>query len=111
MPEGTVLTVDFELDGNKFTALNGGPQFKFSEAVSFMIYVKDQDELDHYWNARTADGGEESYCGWLKDKFGLSWQVVPTRLGELISAGGGSASQALMGMRKIIIADLEAAGA
>lgn len=108
MPEGMVLIVDFELDGKQFTALNGGPQFKFSEAISFVIHVADQGELDHYWNALTADGGEESYCGWLKDKFGLSWQVVPSRLGELMAAGGGAASQALMGMRKIVIADLEA---
>lgn len=109
MPEGTVLVIDFELDGKAFSALNGGPRFTFSEAISFVIHVKDQEELDFYWNALIADGGEESYCGWLKDKFGLSWQVVPSRLGELMSAGGGAATQALMGMRKIIIADLEAA--
>lgn len=109
MPEGTVLVIDFELDGKAFSALNGGPRFTFSEAISFVIHVNDQEELDFYWNALTADGGEESYCGWLKDKFGLSWQVVPSRLPELMSGGGGAATQALMGMRKIIIADLEAA--
>ena len=74
---GTILAVSWELDGQDFTGINGGPMFQFDEAVSFAINCKDQDEIDHYWNALTADGGEESMCGWLKDKYGLSWQVVP----------------------------------
>ena len=77
MKEGDVLTVDFTLDGQQYTALNGGPQFRFSEAVSFQIVCADQEESDRYWDRLTADGGEESMCGWLKDRFGLSWQVFP----------------------------------
>ena len=76
-PEGSVMTVNFFLDGQEFTALNGGPQFKFNEAVSLIINCENQEEIDHYWNKLTANGGEEGPCGWLKDKFGLSWQVVP----------------------------------
>src|SRR5215468_4460458 len=82
-PEGGVLTVDFSLDGQRYVGLNGGPEFTFSEAVSFQIMCADQDEVDHYWD-RLADGGEEGPCGWLKDRFGVSWQVVPTVLDELI---------------------------
>ena len=78
-PAGTVLTVEFELDGQSFTALNGGPQFKFSEAISFQISCESQDEVDSYWSKLT-EGGEEGPCGWLKDRFGVSWQVVPTAL-------------------------------
>lgn len=86
VPAGTVLAVEFELDGTLFAGLNGGPQFQFSEAVSFSIDCADQDEVDHYWNALTGGGGEESQCGWLKDRFGgVSWQVVPRRLDELMS--------------------------
>lgn len=82
--EGAVMTVVFSLDGRRFVGLNGGPQFTFSEAVSFQISCADQDEVDHYWNA-LSDGGEEGPCGWLKDRFGLSWQVVPTTVLELMT--------------------------
>jgi predicted 3-demethylubiquinone-9 3-methyltransferase (glyoxalase superfamily) len=112
-PAGSVLTVDFTLNGQNFLALNGGPIFKFTEAVSFMIDCKDQAEVDHYWNSLLADGGEESVCGWLKDKYGLSWQVVPSRLTELTTHSdpiiAGKAMKAMLGMKKIIIADLEKA--
>jgi predicted 3-demethylubiquinone-9 3-methyltransferase (glyoxalase superfamily) len=77
-PKGSVLTVAFELDGQRFTALNGGPKFKFTEAISFSVRCESQEEIDHYWTKLTA-GGSESQCGWLKDKFGLSWQIVPAR--------------------------------
>jgi predicted 3-demethylubiquinone-9 3-methyltransferase (glyoxalase superfamily) len=105
VPKGTPLTIVFELDGQMFIALNGGPHFKFNEAVSFVIRCESQQEIDHYWDALTADGGQESQCGWLKDKFGLSWQVVPTRLGELLRTP--KAMQAMMGMKKLVLADLE----
>jgi len=119
-PEGTpgaqpgdALTVEFELDGVRFTGLNGGPQFRFTEAVSFQIDTADQAETDHYWDALVADGGEESVCGWLKDRFGLSWQVVPTRLTELTTdpdpARASRALQAMLQMRRIDIAAIEAA--
>ena len=108
-----VLTVEFELDGHPFTALNGGPEFSFSEAVSFQIDCADQAEVDRYWEALTADGGQESMCGWLKDKYGLSWQVVPRRLVELLTDPDPGRAQrvmaAMMPMRKLVIADLEAA--
>jgi predicted 3-demethylubiquinone-9 3-methyltransferase (glyoxalase superfamily) len=117
-PEGTpggagqVLTAEWEIDGQKYVGLNGGPQFKFSEAVSLQIQCKDQEEVDYYWN-RLLEGGEESMCGWLRDKFGFSWQVTPTRLTELMmspdKAKAGRVMQAMLKMRKIIIADLEAA--
>ncbi|MEX5303726.1 VOC family protein [Kocuria sabuli] len=110
---GMVLTVEFELDGHAFTALNGGPEFHFSEAVSFQIDCTDQAEVDRYWEALTVDGGQESMCGWLKDKYGLSWQVVPRRLVELLADPDSGRAQcamaAMMPMRKIVIADLEAA--
>ena len=103
----------FELEGQKFNALNGGPKFKFNEAVSFFISVENQDELDYFWNKLTADGGEESQCGWLKDKFGLSWQVVPTALGKMMSSGDSKKSQnvmqALMQMTKLDIGKLKQA--
>ncbi|MCK0089825.1 MAG: VOC family protein [Rhodococcus sp.] len=112
-PAGTVLTVEFELDGSRFTALNGGPQFQFTEAVSFQIDCGDQDEVDHYWNSLLADGGEESQCGWLRDRFGLSWQVVPRRVVELLADPDRSVAQrvsdAFMKMQKIDIAILEEA--
>jgi len=118
-PEGTpgtpgdVLTVEFELDGTRFTGLNGGPQFRFDESVSFQIDTADQAETDHYWDALTADGGEESRCGWLKDRYGLSWQVVPHRLTELMTdadpARASRAMQAMLQMRRIDIAAIEAA--
>ena len=87
-PKGSVMVVDFEIAGQKFIALNGGPQFKFTEAVSFVIDCKDQDEIDYYWSRLTADGGEESMCGWLKDKFGLSWQVVPGGMDRMMEKPG-----------------------
>ena len=112
-PEGTVMTVDFELDGQKFVALNGGPEFHFSEAVSFMIDCRDQAEVDHYWTSLTVGGGEESVCGWLKDRYGLSWQIVPRRLYELMEdadpARATAATEAMLRMGKIVVAELEAA--
>jgi predicted 3-demethylubiquinone-9 3-methyltransferase (glyoxalase superfamily) len=112
-PAGMVLTVEFELDGNPFTALNGGPEFKFDEAVSFQIPCDTQDEVDNYWNKLTADGGAESMCGWLKDKFGLSWQVVPNRLVELLQdpdkAKANRVMRAMLKMKKIDTAKLEEA--
>ena len=85
--EGTVMTVSFELDGQEFVALNGGPDFTFNEAVSFQVSCKDQEEVDAYWS-KLSEGGEEGPCGWLKDKFGLSWQIVPTALPELLERPG-----------------------
>jgi predicted 3-demethylubiquinone-9 3-methyltransferase (glyoxalase superfamily) len=111
--EGTVLIVSFTLDGQPFTALNGGPQFTFDEAVSFEIRCADQSEVDHWWTTLTADGGQESQCGWLKDKFGVSWQIVPTRLLELFRDPDRDRAQramnAMLQMSKIDIARLEAA--
>jgi predicted 3-demethylubiquinone-9 3-methyltransferase (glyoxalase superfamily) len=110
---GQTMTVDFVLNGSKFVALNGGPDFKFNESISFMVPCDDQAELDRYWTALTEDGGEESMCGWLKDRFGLSWQIVPAHLEELLStsdpAKAERVTQALFQMKKIVIADLEAA--
>lgn len=109
---GSVLTVEFELDGQKFLALNGGPVFTFNEAVSFQIHCETQDEIDYYWDALTRDGAE-SQCGWLKDKFGLSWQVVPTILAKMMSGPDAQASQrvmkAFLQMKKFDIAALERA--
>jgi predicted 3-demethylubiquinone-9 3-methyltransferase (glyoxalase superfamily) len=107
VPKGKVITISFELDGQAFVALNGGPNFKFNEAVSFVIRCGNQEEIDYYWSKLTADGGAEVQCGWLKDKFGLSWQVVPARIGELISTPNGM--QAMMKMKKLDIAELEKA--
>jgi predicted 3-demethylubiquinone-9 3-methyltransferase (glyoxalase superfamily) len=110
--EGAVLTVEFTLDGTPYTGLNGGPQFTFSEAVSFQILCADQAEVDHYWN-RLSEGGYQDQCGWLKDRFGLSWQVVPTRLTELLSDPdpdrANRAMQAMLTMRRLDIAALERA--
>ena len=110
---GTVMAGDFVLDGITFRGINGGPQFRFTEAVSFEIACRDQAEVDRYWAALLADGGEESMCGWLKDRYGLSWQVVPTRLYELVSdpdpVRATAAVQAMLGMQRIVVADLEAA--
>jgi predicted 3-demethylubiquinone-9 3-methyltransferase (glyoxalase superfamily) len=105
-PKGSVLTVAFELDGQKFTALNGGPSRKFNEAISFVVRCDSQQEVDDYW-AKLSAGGSESMCGWLKDKFGLSWQIIPSRLGELLR--NPKAVRAMMGMKKINIAELERA--
>ncbi|QUD89435.1 VOC family protein [Phenylobacterium montanum] len=109
MPKGTVLTVAFELDGRPFTALNGGPVFKFTEAVSLAITCDDQTEVDRLWGALT-EGGEPGRCGWLKDRYGLSWQVAPKQLPALLGVGGKRAVEAMMGMGKLDIAALEAAG-
>jgi predicted 3-demethylubiquinone-9 3-methyltransferase (glyoxalase superfamily) len=109
---GTVMTVEFELDGNRFVGINGGPQFKFDEAVSFQITCEDQGEIDYYWD-RLTDGGEEGPCGWAKDRFGLSWQVVPTGMEELFAdpdpKRAERAMQAMFGMRKLDIAALREA--
>ena len=110
---GDVLTVDFVLDGQPFTAINGGPQFTFDEAISITIDCKDQAEIDHYWDALTADGGQEGPCGWLKDRFGLSWQVVPEDWDDIFSTDperAGKVFAAMMTMGKLDIAALEAAG-
>lgn len=110
-PKGSVMVVDFEIAGQKFIALNGGPQFKFTEAVSFVIDCKDQKEVDYYWSRLTADGGEESMCGWLKDKFGLSWQVTPTVMSSLIGGpdpeGSKRAMDAMLKMKKLDIQKLQ----
>lgn len=106
-PNGPVMTVSFTVNGLEFAALNGGPHFKFNEAVSFVITCKDQKEVDHYWETLTANGGSPGQCGWLKDKFGLSWQVVPEGLGALIAHP--NAMQAMMQMKKLDIAQLQAA--
>ena len=110
--KGAALTVRFTLDGQEFLALNGGPMFKFTEAVSFIVNCESQDELDDMW-AKLSAGGQEVQCGWLKDKFGLSWQVVPTALGKLLSdpdpKKSGRVFQALMGMKKLDIKGLERA--
>jgi predicted 3-demethylubiquinone-9 3-methyltransferase (glyoxalase superfamily) len=107
VPKGKVITISFELDGQAFVALNGGPNFKFNEAVSFMIRCDNQEEIDYYWSKLTSGGGSEVQCGWLKDKFGLSWQVVPSRISELVKTPKGM--QAMMKMKKLDIAELERA--
>ena len=101
-----ILTIAFELDGQTFTALNGGPLFKFTEAVSFVVRCDSQEEVDDYW-AKLSAGGSDGQCGWLKDKFGLSWQIVPARLPDLIKKPG--AMQAMLKMKKLDIAELERA--
>lgn len=105
-PKGGVLTLSFELDGLRFTALNGGPEHKFNEAVSFMVRCESQEEIDSYWS-KLSDGGREIQCGWLADKFGLCWQVVPARIAELLRTS--AAMQAMMTMKKLDIAELERA--
>jgi predicted 3-demethylubiquinone-9 3-methyltransferase (glyoxalase superfamily) len=106
-PPAKVLTIAFELDGQKFTALNGGPSFKFTEAISFVVRCDTQQEIDDYWSKLTAGGGSEVQCGWLKDKFGLSWQIVPARLPDLVKHP--KAMQAMLQMKKLDIAELERA--
>lgn len=112
-PKDMVLTVNFTLDGNSYIGLNGGPDFTFNEAISLSIDCADQAEVDRYWAALTADGGEESVCGWLKDKFGVSWQVVPRRLPELLNSPDREAAarvlEAMLKMVKIDVAELERA--
>ena len=111
-PEGTVMTVAFELDGQPFLALNGGPQYTFSEAISFVVTCADQEEVDRYWET-LSEGGEEGPCGWLKDRFGVSWQVVPEALPRLLADPDRDRSQrvmaAMMQMKKIRIDELEQA--
>ncbi len=111
-PAGTVMTVEFELDGQKFVALNGGPEFTFNEAISFQISCESQEEVDEYWR-KLCDGGEEGPCGWVRDRFGLSWQVIPTALPRLLADPDREKSQrvmqAMLGMKKIEIAELERA--
>ena len=112
-PVGSVMTVEFELDGQRFIALNAGPHFKFNEAISFSIDCKNQAEVDEYWSKLTSGGGQESMCGWLKDKYGLSWQVNPTALGQMMSDPDREKAkrvmQAMLQMKKIDIAELERA--
>ncbi|GIK58809.1 MAG: VOC family protein [Chloroflexi bacterium] len=109
-PDGTVFMATFQLDGQEFMALNGGPRSQFTEAVSFFVNCETQAEVDHLWNSLTADGGEESMCGWLKDKYGLWWQIIPTILGDLMQdedgEKAGRVTQAMLQMKKIEIADL-----
>jgi predicted 3-demethylubiquinone-9 3-methyltransferase (glyoxalase superfamily) len=112
-PAGMVLTVDFTLNGQRFQGLDGGPEFSFNEAVSFVIECEDQAEVDRLWDALTADGGEPGPCGWLKDRFGLSWQIVPRRLNELVNdpdpERARRAMDAMLKMGKIEVAELERA--
>ena len=106
-PVGSVLTIEFELDGQKFVALNGGPHFKFTEAISFVVNCQTQEEVDYYWE-KLSEGGKEVQCGWLKDKYGLSWQIVPTVLGELLSDEDAAKSQRVMqAMLKMVKLDIK----
>jgi predicted 3-demethylubiquinone-9 3-methyltransferase (glyoxalase superfamily) len=112
-PDGKVLTTDFELAGQHVKGLNGGPQFPHTEAFSFFVECEGQDEVDHYWQVLTADGGEESQCGWLKDRFGVSWQIIPVEFMDMVSSGTPDQVQrvmaAMMTMRKFDVAALQAA--
>jgi predicted 3-demethylubiquinone-9 3-methyltransferase (glyoxalase superfamily) len=112
-PVGSVLTIEFEIEGQKFTALNGGPQFKFNESISFVVNCETQDEVDYFWGKLIADGGQESACGWLKDKFGLSWQITPTVLIDMLHDKDAKKAKrvmhAMLQMKNIDIAKLKAA--
>ena len=112
-PDGKVFSISFNLNGQEFMGMNAGPHHQFNEAVSFYVDCKDQAEVDEYWNKLIADGGEESQCGWLKDKFGVSWQIIPKQLGELMGDPDPEKSQrtmqAMLQMQKIIVADLQKA--
>ena len=112
-PEGSVMTMEFQLEGQSFTAINGGPHFKFTEAISFVVDCETQEEVDYFWNKLTADGGQESQCAWLKDKYGLSWQIVPRVLIEMIGDKDPQKAQRVMEvmlqMKKIDIATLQQA--
>ncbi|CAN5589070.1 VOC family protein [soil metagenome] len=114
-PAGSVMTIAFELDGQQFVALNGGPNFKFNEAVSFVVNCDTQEEIDHYWSALTADGGEPIQCGWLKDRYGLAWQIVPTVFWEMIESSDAPRTARVMGvmmqMQKFDLAALKRAAA
>lgn len=107
------MFVTFQLDGEEIMALNGGPEFKFTEAISFFVECQDQAEVDQYWDQLVRDGGEAGECGWLKDKYGLSWQIIPKQLGELVGgsdrAGAGRVMTTMRAMKKIIVADLQKA--
>ena len=111
-PAGSVMTIEFQLEGQEFVALNGGPHFKFTEAISFVVNCETQKEVDYFWQKLTADGGQESQCGWLKDKFGVSWQIVPTILPELLRDKDATKSErvmkAMLKMVKLDIAKLKA---
>ena len=112
-PDGKPMVVNFQIEGQEIIALNGGPQFQFSEAFSFVVNCETQEEVDYYWSRLTADGGRESMCGWLKDKFGFSWQIVPAQLSKLLGdkdrERAGRAMQAMLKMKKLDIAALERA--
>ena len=112
-PNGIASSVNFELEGQEFIGFNAGPEFRFNESISFFVDCKDQAEVDYFWNALIADGGEESMCGWLKDKYGLSWQIVPKQLRELMGDPDPEKSKrvrdAMLKMQKIIVADLQKA--
>ena len=109
-PNNKASWVSFDLEGQTFYALNGGPNFKFTEAISFFVECKNQGEVDKYWSVLTSDGGSEGNCGWLKDKFGLSWQIVPKALSECMAKDkSGNVMQAMLKMKKIIVNDLEKA--
>ncbi|MGW6377405.1 VOC family protein [Rhodococcus sp. NPDC055112] len=112
-PEGSVMTVDFELNGQQFNAINGGPQFTFTEAVSLLVNCDSQEEVDEYWAKLTADGGQEVQCGWLKDKYGLSWQIVPPGFDEMMVTGDPEkaqrAMQAMLQMKKLDVNELRRA--
>lgn len=110
-PKGSVMVVDFELDGQRFTALNGGPQFKFTEAISLLVSCENQDEIDYFWE-KLSEGGQKVECGWLKDKYGLSWQVAPSNLSELLQGDiekTDRVMKAVMQMKKLDIAEMEKA--
>ena len=113
VPAGTVMSATFELDGQRVMALNAGPMYKFTEAFSFYVNCETQEEVDHFWNSLIANGGEEGQCGWLKDKFGLSWQIIPTALGELMGDPDPEKSrrvvEAMFKMKKIDVATLQQA--
>jgi predicted 3-demethylubiquinone-9 3-methyltransferase (glyoxalase superfamily) len=112
-PKGSVMTASFHIEGQEFVGLNGGPHFKFTEAISFVVNCESQEEVDYYWKNLIAGGGQESQCGWLKDKFGLSWQIVPTILSKLLQDKDAKKAQRvmqeMMKMKKIIVADLQKA--
>lgn len=112
-PNGIAQSVSFELEGQEFMGLNAGPQFKFNEAISFFVDCKTQEEVDELWAQLTADGGEESMCGWLKDKYGLWWQIIPSALGEMLGdkdpEKAKRVAEAMLKMRKIVVADLQQA--
>jgi predicted 3-demethylubiquinone-9 3-methyltransferase (glyoxalase superfamily) len=109
-PAGSVMTVEFRINGQRFTALNGGPEFKFNESISFQVFCKTQEEIDYYWDKLT-EGGQESMCGWLKDKFGISWQIVPAILRKLLTdpERAGRVTSAFLQMKKFDIAKLKQA--